>query len=355
MPQGQNIQVLGDATRRFLDSVSSDLRRGKIQRVRVTPLLLRSSATDLVERRKRLFAELTVARAEWGLQVRFCRKIRPTVAHPQGRMITGDFAIVTVDESLCLLISALSSDAHTAGPHLLCKKAYPLAKRPFFASSALARAVSEMAAQHGWSATAIDVMGYNRARRFRRDMEEQSVEDALAEMQEQNRYVHRLEVSFTDENSVEIIRASFDRYACVSMRRGDVGLVVGGFVQPVIASLASRAKTYEIDVNPAPRQQDVLQLTFPNEPFGTYAEMNALCDAMRRGEGLAVTVLHLNPYLQAQVIDILTGAAADMIVLDKSHVSLIPRSQKGGQSLERMTSTLLRHFGEAQVDRVPIL
>lgn len=355
MPFGQNSQGFRDATTQLLSSVSSDLRRGRIQRVRITPLLLRVSATDLVERRKRLFAELAVERTEWGLQIRFRRKVRPTAAHPQGRMITGDFAIVAVDDSLCLLISTLNLDAHTAGPYLLCKKAYPLAKRPFFASGVLAKAVDEMAAQNGWSATAIDAMGYDRARRFRRDMKEQSVEDALAEMREQERYVHRLEVSFADDNSAEVIRASFDRYASVSMRRGDVGIIVSSFVQPVVAASASRAETYAIDVSPSPRQQEVLQLTFPHEPFGTYAEMNALCDALRRGEGLAVTVLHLNPYLQAQVIDMLTGTAADMIVLDKSHVSLIPRSQKGGQSLERMTSTLLRHFGEAQVDRVPVL
>lgn len=354
MPVGPNSHSCQEARAQFLSGLASDLRRGRVTRVRVTPLLLNTPITHLTERRKRLFVNLVAEREEWGLQIGFRRRVRPTSAHPQGRMIDGSFSVVTVDDSLCLVVSTLSLDAHNAGPSLLCKRAYPLAKRPFFTSAVLTGAVGEMASQNGWSATAIDAMGYDRARRFRRDMKEQSVEDALAEMREQGRYVHRLEVSFADENSVEIARASFDRYASISIRRGDVGLLVNGFVQPAVAASVARSTTYAIDASPAPRQQEVLQLTFPNEPFGTYDEMNALCNALRKGEGLAVTILHLNPYLQAQVIDMLTGTAADMIVLDKSHVSLIPRSQKGGNSLERMTSTLLRHFGEAQVDRVQV-
>jgi len=211
-----------------------------------------------------------------------------------------------------------------------------------------------MAAEKGCTATALDAMGYDRARRFRRDMREQPVDDALAEMRQQDRYVHRLEVSFTDANSSELLRASFDRYGNVSLCRGDPELAVTGFILPIVAAYTSRANMYSVEVSPKPRQQELLQLTFPNEPFGTYTDMEALCDALRRGEGLAVTILHLNPYLQAQVVDMLTGVTADMIVLDKSRVSLCPRSQRGGQSLERMTSTLLRHFGEAQVTRAPV-
>jgi hypothetical protein len=82
--------------------------------------------------------------------------------------------------------------------------------------------------------------------------------------------------------------------------------------------------------------------------------MRSLCDAMRKGEGLAVTVIHLNPYLQAQIIDMLTGRAADMVVMDKARVSLIPRSRDCSVALERMTTTLLRHFGEAQIEKVPV-
>jgi len=354
MPNGQESETLPGVTRGFLNRVTADLRRKKANRVRITPLLIRVPAAELVHRRNRLFAELTADQADWGLRLSFRRKVRPTAAHPNGRVIAGDFAVVTVDESLCLLVSTLSLDAHTAGPHRLCKKAYPLAKRPFFTANVLAKTVGDVATDNSWNATAIDAMGYDHARRFRRDMREQSVEDALAEMREQGRYVHRLEVSFTDKSSSEVLRASFDRYASVSMRRGDVVLVVSGFVRPAVAASRSKAATYAIDVNPRPRQQQVVQLSFPHEPFRTYADMNALCDALRRGDGLAVTILHLNPYLQAQVVDMLTGAAADMIIVDKSRVSLIPRSRRSAESLERMTSTLLRHFGEAQVEKVPV-
>ena len=311
--------------------------------MQVTPLMLQVPLEQLLQRRRHVFAQMAAQNTDWGIQVDFTRKVRPTVTCPAGRVITGSFAIVAAKNPLCLLVSTLSRDAHTAGPRLLSRKAYPLARRPFFASAVLGRV-----------ATAIDAMGYDRDRRFRRDMKEQSIDEALAEMREQDRYVHRLEVSFVDDSSVEAIRASFDRHASVSIRRGDVRLIMQRFVLPAMMASASRDTAYDVRVAPKPQQQEALQLSFPNEPFATNSDLSALCKALRKGDGLAVTVIHLNPYLQAQVIDMLTGLAADMVVLDKTHVSLIPRSSASRVSLERMATTLFRYFGEGELERVPI-
>lgn len=354
MPFRHDDDVLPNATSRYLADLSSDLRRRRVNRVRVTPLLLQVPLAQLVQRRRSLFAQVLPERTEWGMSVTFHRKVRSTAAHPGGRVVSGRFALVAVDNSLALLVSALTLDAHTSGPHRFCRKAYPLAKRPFFPSKLLGRLVTEMGAAGGWTATAIDAMGYDRARRFRRDMKQQPIEDALAEMREQDRFVHRLEVSFKDDRSVEMVRAAFDRYASVSVRRGDIGSTVSGFVLPAVVASANRDETYSLPIAARPRQQEVLQLSFPKEPFVTRADMNALCEALRKGEGLAVTVIHLNPYLQAQVVDMLTGAAVDMVVLDNTHVSLIPRAERSELSLERMTTTLFRYFGEGELNKVPI-
>jgi hypothetical protein len=212
-----------------------------------------------------------------------------------------------------------------------------------------------MAVKNAWKAMATDAMGYDRSRRFRRDMREQPIEDAVDEMLAQERYVHRLEVIFSDASSAEVLRAAFDRYASVSVRRGPILPIVIQFISPAIRVAVSQAATYNVQLSAKSAHQNAVQLTFAKEPFRNRADMNALCDSMRKGEGLAVTVIHLNPYLQAQVIDMLSGRAADMIVMDRARVFLVPRSQDCDLALERMTTTLFRHFGEAQVAKVPVV
>ena len=353
VPASENV-TLPEPVSAFLSAVTADLRRKKVRRARITPLLNRAPLAEIVARRKDLFLEATCDETPWGMWLSFRRRIRPTAAYPQGRIVQGRFAMLAVNNHLCLFVSTLGRDAHNCGPHLLCKRSYPLAKRPFFPSRLLSRTITEMAAKNAWTAMATDAMGYDRSRRFRRDMREQPIEDAVAEMLAQERYVHRLEVTFVDESSAEVLRAAFDRYACVSVRRGPILPIVSQFISPAIRDAVSQEATYNVQLSAKSAHQHAVQLTFVNEPFRNRADMKALCDSMRKGEGLAVTIIHLNPYLQAQVIDMLSGRAADMIVMDRARVSLVPRSQDCDLALERMTTTLFRHFGEAQVAKVPV-
>jgi hypothetical protein len=108
LPVAEN-GAIPEAVRAFLGSVSTDLRRKKIGRVRITPLLLRAPIADLFRRRRRLFLEMTCDKSPWGWWSNFRRRIKPTAAHSEGRIVQGRFAVVALNESLCLLVSTLSS------------------------------------------------------------------------------------------------------------------------------------------------------------------------------------------------------------------------------------------------------
>jgi hypothetical protein len=93
----------------------------------------------------------------------------------------------------------------------------------------------------------------------------------------------------------------------------------------------------------------VVSLRFPEGTFSRVDDIDALCQAVRCGEGVNVTVLHLNPYLHAQVLDYYAGQALDMLILDDASVSLLPRSASASVTIQRVVTMVFRYFGEADV------
>ena len=339
----------------YLAERTADLRRRKIKSLRLTPLLHPAPFADVLARRRSLFKELSRSDNAYGQALSFSRKVKPTASHPHGRMVEGGFQVLSLSSGLSLVASSLDLDAHRNGPGLLAKRAYPVAKRPFIPSLLLRRLIQQMATTRQWTATAVDAIGYDRKTlRFRRDTKQQPVDDAMAEMSEQGRQLHRVVVSFQDEHRREKMKAAFDRYGSATVLRGSIETACHGFIVPAVAEAQSGAKAYEVERAPKPAQQQVVQLVYRDEPFARYEGMNALCRAIRCGEGLSVSIVHLNPYLQAQVLDFFTGAAVELLVMDATTVSLLPRSEKCQAAMERVAAILFRYFGEAEVSRTPI-
>jgi hypothetical protein len=337
----------------YLEGRTGALRRRKIKCLRLMPLLLRQPFSELLRRRAGLFRNLTPSQTDFGLGIAFERKLKPTPVDPRGRIVEGAFDALAVSENLSLLASSLDLDAHENGPRLLARKAYPIAKRPFLPSPMLRRLIEQMAAPRQWTAISLDAIGYDRkTRQFRRDMKQQSVSDAMSEMSEQGRQLHRVLISFQEENGREKLRSAFDRYGCATVHKGDIGIATTGFVLPAARDALAAYQTFDVVRTPQPLQQQVVQLTYRDDPFEKREGMTSLCRSVRDGEGLSVTEVHLNPYLQAQILDFFTGAAVEMLVMDSKTVSLIPRSDNCQATLERIAAVVFRHFGEAKVSRV---
>ncbi|MBN1458556.1 MAG: hypothetical protein JXA57_03405, partial [Armatimonadetes bacterium] len=322
-----------------------------IERLRLTPLILRSPLDELVQRRKRVFDTATPYREPYGYAIAFQRTLKRSRRHPQGRACEGVFHLLSVSDTLVVIASALSGLDQRHGPTRFAEKAYPLARRPFFPSTMLVRLLEEYAQRHQWTVIARDTWGYHRrSGKFRRDFEPQAPRQAALEMAEQGRQVHRIAATYRARRR-ERYRLSFDRNAGLVVERGDPSQPMQELLLPAISRAMASEKTFHIARATHSREQEVLELTFGDTPFDSHDAMRALCDAIRRSDGLNVAVIHLNPYLHAQILDFFTGAAIDLAITNNKTVSLVPRSGECSISIQRIAHTIFQHFAEAKATR----
>jgi hypothetical protein len=210
-----------------------------------------------------------------------------------------------------------------------------------------------IARERDWLPICVDAMGYDRETRgFRRDTKHQDVGEAFREMVEQGRQMHQMQVSFRETQGREVFRSSFNRYGRAVVRRGNVLLALDEFVIHAVVQSLSRSTAVSISRAREVMQQKLVRLGFGPGALASTRDIIALCEAIRRGGGMSVTTLHLNPYLSAQVVDYLTGEVIQLIVTDGESAALIPRSEVSRGTMERIVTTVFRHFGEAETVNV---
>jgi len=355
MAQDETRQTVPNSVGSRLRQYSLLLARGHVRAVRLAPLLVRAPIPDLIRRRRALYSHCSATACGYGYRVEFSRALRATPEYPEGRSVDGEFDLLTLSDEVCVVASGLASEEHEHGPQLLADRVYPLATRPFAHSAGLVALIRALAASHEWTSQATDSMGYDRKTLdFRRDCKKQPVEDALREMREQERHLHKVKVRFCDQHRRSALVASFSRHAEAVVYRGSMMVVLEGFLIPAVNRLMTSAPEYDLERARRPAKQEVLELVFPDTVFSAREDLDDLCRAARTADGLSVTTLHLNPYLQAQVLDFLSGAAIEMVVLDEQTVSLIPRSGDCQPALERIAERIFYYFGEAELRRRPI-
>lgn len=332
----------------YLRDAASNLRDGRIERLRLCPLTLAQPLDTLIARRVRLFDEAQQEAVKWGTRIAFSRRLKRS-----RRTLNGTFDLLRVSDDLAVIASSLGSDEHLAGPQRLVDRAYPIARRPFFSTRTLIRLIEHMAERRGWTAVSRDATGYHRrSHRLRRDMAEQAPSEAAREMAEQGRQLHATLVSFRGQKQREMLRVKFDRNAAISVRCGDPTLAFHDLMLAGIAQSLLVDDAYRVTTVPVVEEQDVVELVFPNAPFQEFDTMRGLCKAIRQTDGLNVSIVHLNPYLQAQVLDFFTGAAVELVVVDQRRVSLIPRSANCTAAMRRIATSVFQNFGEATATRV---
>jgi len=286
----------------------------------------------------------------------FKRFLRPTPSHPNGREIEGMFEVFEVTRDIAFVVSSLSGATDEHGPQRFCSTAYPLATRPFISSKLLLDFIRRIADRNDWDAMSLDTQGYDRStHRFRRDTKQQPVLDAFREMAEQGRKVHRMQVAFVDSDNVVRLRAAFDRYAQLNVMFGNFETCVHHFTMPSIQDASTQLASYNLKEAKRPIDQELLRFTFEGNPFVTYDEMRAVCDAIRRAPGMNLSIIHLNPYMQAQIVDFFTGAVLDMVILNENTITLSPQRTSGQSAMDRVATSIFRFYGEAVTDRTSVL
>jgi hypothetical protein len=342
------------AAESFLADARDALRLRKIERLRLYPLILRQPLDRLIARRRRLYDSVDIRQTHAGYEVAFNRQLKRSKTHPDGRLCTGTFSLLIINEQLVVVASSLTGDDHLNGPDRWVKNAYPLARRPFFPSNSLIQRIEAFAASRAWEPISVDAIGYHRhSQRLRRDMDPQPPAEVAREMAEQGRRVHKLLVSYR-HNAVETARIKFDRNCTATIEKGSPATALRELILPGVSEALQGGEAYEVERAEEPAEQESVELEFQDEPFDSYDSMRSLCDAVRHADGLNVSIIHLNPYLQAQILDFFTGAAIEMLVTDTRVVSLIPRSSGCGAAMERVATTIYRYFGEAKPKRTRV-
>jgi hypothetical protein len=309
----------------WLEWAGHELRMGRFERIRLSPLICKRPVEEIVSRRRRLFRDLECRKTPYGLFVKFRRWIKASRTHPQGRVVDGDFNLLEMAPGLAVVASGLGSDEHKNGPELFWAHSYPLAESPFVTSLVLKRSVEHIMAATGWEATCVDATGYcTESRAYRRDTKKQGIGDTFSEMAQQGRNLHR------------------------------VALPLAHFVLPM--SLLFRERIQELSIEHVPRVGDQrgVVLTFCEDTFRANEDLEALCSAIRQAPGLGVTVVHLNPYLLAQVLDYWSGATVGVVVTNSRRMAIVPRCGDFDSTVSRISNTVFQCFGEgeASVERL---
>jgi len=210
-----------------------------------------------------------------------------------------------------------------------------------------------MAATHGWTALSLDAMGTTETVGSARHAT-QPVRAAMQEMAEQGR-PGATGYSSPSGRTRTVRRCARPRPVWRrSCSTGAVEVVYRDFIGPAIREAQHETKTYDVARAEQPLCSRWCKLRYHDEPFSTFDGMNALCDAVRSCRRVSVTVIHLNPYLQAQILDFFTGAAVELWIMDSNTVSIVPRSAKCQTTLERIATTILGVFGEARVSKAGV-
>jgi hypothetical protein len=310
---------------------------------------------EILARRQQLFVDLISKEFSHGLYIEFKRAIKASSEHPQGRIIDGDFNILKIDDSLAVIASELPPDANKHGPELLWTRSYPLAASPFITSLFLKHTVEDMVSDTGWQATCVDASGYcTESRAYRRDTKRQDIACTFAEMAQQGRNLHHVELLLHDKAEKEQARFSVDREAKVAIKSGDPAFTLTHFIMPMSLWFQHHIKELAIERAARANDQRAVVLTFPKDTFSQNEDLETLCDAIRQAPGLGVTIVHLNPYLLAQVLDYWSGATVGVMVTSNSRMVMVPRCGDVDSTVGRICSTVFQCFGEgdATVERL---
>ena len=182
----------------------------------------------------------------------------------------------------------------------------------------------------------------------RNDVKRQLVRDAFHEMAQQSRDLHQVTVSSRDGGGMERLRCAIDRYGATSLRRGSFRVAVDELVCPLAMAFSAESHHFDVAIAPQTEEQKSVLLVYREAALSEVAELEALCEAVRKGDGLGVSVIHLNPYLHAQILDYFTGTAVDLRVVDGRPLALAPRTADAGGTTEHMTATIFRFFAEGE-------
>jgi len=88
------------------------------------------------------------------------------------------------------------------------------------------------------------------------------------------------------------------------------------------------------------------------EIFQNRAENARLVAVLRQLNGISISVLHPNPYLQASIVDFDDGSGYTLWVTDPASLILVPQQKATASSLQRICDHICEHFSEGVISEI---
>ena len=92
-----------------------------------------------------------------------------------------------------------------------------------------------------------------------------------------------------------------------------------------------------------------LKIEYDNEVFSSPAQIGKLLEALKKFRHGSCSVLHANPYLHVTMIDNFDFSSAEVWVLNKNEVLIMPQVRTSDAALKRIINHIYEHFREGKL------
>ena len=92
-----------------------------------------------------------------------------------------------------------------------------------------------------------------------------------------------------------------------------------------------------------------IKIRYDSDIFSSAEQTKRLLEAMKHFKHGTCSVLHANPYLHVSVVDNYDNSSADVWVLAKSEVLIVPQIKTSNAALERVVNYIFEHFREGTI------
>jgi hypothetical protein len=108
--------------------------------------------------------------------------------------------------------------------------------------------------------------------------------------------------------------------------------------------LQGRTRTETTNFLPKP-----VKIEYPTDVFSNVQQIGKLLEALKRFKHGSCSVLHGNPYLHVSMLDNYDYSAADVWVLNKNEVLIVPQIRTSEAALKRIISHIFENFREGKL------
>jgi hypothetical protein len=285
-----------------------------------------------------------------------------TFGRDSERRVTGTFVVVhPTHDPVYLLLFVSKPIFWTEGLSPLLDSLYPMAARPFLTQSELhdllgnvQRAIQPQRLRITELTSKQRLRGARKRFQSVREWTDRDFNAVFSEARERNTWFATVSFDLATEEDGHIastgVNAKLSKYGYFRCDR-NFPLFERTIIRDLLRISAQRLKFFSNrdrlstpNHNPSP-----VQIEYDVEIFKTPEQAKRLVEAMRRLKHGTCTVLHANPYVHLSLVDNLDFSSADLWVLSKNEILLVPEIRASDVALRRIVNHIFENFREGKI------